>query len=184
MKKYLLLLLLFKGADAFCQPVLPYKNPSLPIEVRANDLIKRMTPEEKFWQLFMIPGDLDNAPDSMYYKGIFGLQVSATSKGDQDDSVKVFCTIKNTGKTAGDEVVQLYTHDVLASVSQPVIQLKDFQRIHFNAGESKEIHFLITPEMLSILDKDLPKVVEHGNFEIMIGASSRDIRLKSILTVK
>jgi beta-glucosidase len=102
----------------------------------------------------------------------------------KNDSVKVFYTIKNTGKFAGDEVTQLYIHDEVASVTQPVMQLKGFQRIHLDAGESKEISFLITPEMLSMLDKDLKRIVEPGDFEIMIGASSRDIRLKQKLTVK
>jgi len=102
----------------------------------------------------------------------------------KNDSVKVFYTIKNTGKYAGDEVTQLYIHDEVASVTQPVMQLKDFQRIHLAAGESKEVEFLITPEMLSMLDKDLQRVVEPGDFEIMIGASSRDIRLKQKLTVR
>ena len=100
------------------------------------------------------------------------------------DSIKVSCTIKNTGGVAGDEVIQLYIHDVLASVSQPVMQLKGFQRIHLNAGELKEVSFMITPQMLSLLDKDLKTVVEPGDFRIMIGASSRDIRLKETLTVK
>ncbi len=102
----------------------------------------------------------------------------------KNDSVKVYCTIKNTGNIAGYEVVQLYIHDILASVSQPVMQLKGFQRIHFNAGESKQITFTITPQMLSILNKDLQTVIEQGDFRIMIGASSRDIRLKETLTVK
>ncbi len=102
----------------------------------------------------------------------------------QKDSVMVSCTIKNTGKFAGDEVVQLYIHDMLASVSQPVMALKGFQRIHLNADESKEISFTITPEMLSMLDKDLKTVIEPGDFRIMIGASSRDIRLKETLTVR
>ncbi len=100
------------------------------------------------------------------------------------DSVKVSCIVKNTGDVAGDEVVQLYIHDVLASVSQPIMQLKGFQRIHLNAGESKEISFMITPQMLSMLNKDLNSVVEPGDFRIMIGASSRDIRLKETLSVK
>ena len=102
----------------------------------------------------------------------------------KNDSAKIYCTIKNTGNVAGDEVVQLYIHDVLASVSQPVMQLKGFQRVHFEAGESKQITFKITPQMLSILDKDLETVVEPGDFRIMIGASSRDIRLKETLTVR
>jgi beta-glucosidase len=75
-------------------------------------------------------------------------------------------------------------HDIYASVTQPVIELKGFQRIHLNAGESKEVSFMITPQMLSLLDKDLKRVVEPGDFRIMIGASSRDLRLKETLTVK
>jgi beta-glucosidase len=93
-------------------------------------------------------------------------------------------SIKNTGDKAGDEVVQLYIHDVLASVSRPVMELKGFQRIHLNAGESKTIAFTITPGMLSMLNKDLQTVIEPGDFRIMIGASSRDIRLKETLMVK
>ena len=92
--------------------------------------------------------------------------------------------IKNAGKIPGDEVVQLYTRDLLASVARPVIELKGFQRIHLKAGEMKEVSFTITPEMLSMLDKDLKSIVEAGGFRIMIGSSSRDIRLKTILTVK
>jgi beta-glucosidase len=80
-------------------------------------------------------------------------------------------------------VVQLYIHDVYASVTQPVTALKDFERIHLNAGESKEVSFMITSEMLSLLDKDLNRIVEPGDFRIMIGASSRDIRLKETLAV-
>jgi beta-glucosidase len=102
----------------------------------------------------------------------------------QNESITALCTIKNSGGKAGDEVVQLYIHDMLASVSRPVMELKGFQRIHLNAGESKTISFNISPDMLSMLNKDLKTVVEPGDFRIMIGASSRDIRLKETLTVK
>ena len=95
----------------------------------------------------------------------------------------VRCSIKNTGSRTGDEVVQLYIRDLLGSVSRPVLELKGFQRIHLEPGETKEISFAITPEMLSMLDKDLKKIVEPGDFRIMIGASSRDIRLKQTLKV-
>jgi beta-glucosidase len=107
-----------------------------------------------------------------------------TNNINQKDSAIVTCTIKNIGKQNGDEVVQLYIHDMLASVSRPVMELKGFQRIHLNAGESKEISFTITPEILSMLDKDLKTVIEPGDFRIMIGASSRDLRLKETFTVK
>ncbi|HLG40790.1 MAG TPA: glycoside hydrolase family 3 C-terminal domain-containing protein, partial [Chitinophagaceae bacterium] len=102
----------------------------------------------------------------------------------KNESVIVHFKIRNTGKMAGDDVVQLYIRDLLSSVSRPVMELKGFQRIHLSAGESKELSFIITPEMLSMLNKDLKTVVEPGDFRIMIGASSRDIRLKTVLTVK
>jgi beta-glucosidase len=100
------------------------------------------------------------------------------------DSSVVRCKITNTGKLAGDEVVQLYIRDELASVARPVIELKGFCRIHLNAGETKEVSFTVNPEMLSMLDIDLKKVVEPGDFRMMIGASSKDIRLRGIITVK
>ncbi len=100
------------------------------------------------------------------------------------ETATVKCTIQNTGKYDGDEVVQLYLHDELASVSRPVIELKGFQRISLKAGESKEVSFRITPEMLTMLDANDKEVIEPGIFRIMIGASSRDLRLKGNLEVK
>lgn len=99
------------------------------------------------------------------------------------ESTTVRCTIKNTGQRAGEEVVQLYIKDMLASVARPVLELKGFQRIHLAPGESKTITFAITPAMLQMLDKDLKPVVEPGDFRIMIGASSKDLHLKGTLTV-
>ncbi|MFT4094583.1 MAG: glycoside hydrolase family 3 C-terminal domain-containing protein, partial [Niabella sp.] len=100
------------------------------------------------------------------------------------DSITVSCIVKNSGTRNGEEVVQLYIHDELASVVRPVMELKGFQRIFLKAGESKKIIFKITPAMLSMLDKDLHPVVEPGDFRIMIGASSKDIRLRAILKVE
>ena len=102
----------------------------------------------------------------------------------KNDTTIVKCTIKNTGDKAGDEVVQLYIRDLLASVARPVMELKGFQRIHLQPGETKQVSFTITPSMLSMLNKDMKTVVEPGDFRLMIGASSRDLRLKETLTVK
>jgi len=102
---------------------------------------------------------------------------------DRNESAILTFTVKNIGSREGDEVVQLYIHDVLSSVSRPVMELKGFQRIHLQPGETKSIQFTITPELLSMLNIDLKKVVEPGDFRIMIGASSRDIRLKTTLRV-
>ena len=80
-------------------------------------------------------------------------------------------------------MVQLYIRDVLASVTRPVIELKGFQRIHLNPGESKSVAFEISPDMLNMLNEDMKWVVEPGEFRIMIGSSSRDIRLTDKLVV-
>jgi beta-glucosidase len=93
----------------------------------------------------------------------------------------VIFTISNTGKYDGDEVVQLYIRDKLASVARPIMELKGFQRIHLKAGESKEITFNINPDMLSMLNEDLKRFVEPGEFQIMIGRSSGDIQLKTVI---
>ena len=92
--------------------------------------------------------------------------------------------LKNTGKYKGDEIVQLYLHDELASVARPVKELKGFHRVSLNPGEEKEIHFIITPDMLTMLDINLKEVIEPGKFRIMIGSSSMDIRLREVFEVK
>jgi beta-glucosidase len=102
----------------------------------------------------------------------------------KEESGTVKCTVKNVGKVAGDEVVQLYIRDMLASVARPVMELKGFQRIHLAPGESKVVSFQIEPSMLKMLNEKMQEVIEPGDFRIMIGASSRDIRLKGILIIK
>lgn len=96
----------------------------------------------------------------------------------KDQQVKVSVTITNTGRYEGEEIVQLYLRDLVASVSRPVQELKDFAKIFLKAGESKTITFIIDTEKLSFYNTELKWVAEPGEFELMIGASSRDIRLK------
>jgi beta-glucosidase len=95
----------------------------------------------------------------------------------------VRCTVKNTGARAGDEVVQLYLHDLLASVARPVEALRGFQRIHLNPGESREVAFTLGVRDLRLLDRELHWVVEPGTFRLLIGSSSKDIRLRGDLIV-
>ncbi|MDY0110925.1 MAG: glycoside hydrolase family 3 C-terminal domain-containing protein [Candidatus Krumholzibacteria bacterium] len=99
------------------------------------------------------------------------------------DTATVRCAVTNTGMRAGDEVVQLYLRDELASVARPVRELKGFSRIHLAPGEIGEVVFAITPELLSFLGPDLKPVVEPGTTRVMVGASSQDIRLHGVLTV-
>jgi beta-glucosidase len=100
------------------------------------------------------------------------------------DSTQVQFVVTNTGNRAGDEVVQLYIRDVIASVARPVKELKGFQRVHLEPGQSAKLSFTITPDMLSMLNLNLDKVVEPGDFRIMIGSSSREIQLRDILRVQ
>ena len=100
------------------------------------------------------------------------------------DSTRVRCVVKNTGSRAGDEVVQLYIRDVLASVVRPVMELEGFQRVSLAPGASTTVTFTIGPEQLRMLDRDLKWIVEPGAFRMMVGASSKDIRLRGELTVR
>lgn len=100
------------------------------------------------------------------------------------DSCSITFTLKNTGSIAGDEVVQLYINDMLASVARPVKELKGFRRIHLAPGEEKEVKFTVGPKHLKMLNQNMEWVVEPGDFRIMIGASAMDIRLREIISVK
>lgn len=100
------------------------------------------------------------------------------------DVTVIRCEVTNTGRRAGDEVVQLYLHDVLASVARPVIQLAGFERVHLEPGETRAVQFTVGQEQLRMLDRDMHWVVEPGTFRVMIGASSKDIRLRDEFTVR
>lgn len=100
------------------------------------------------------------------------------------ESTRVLVDVKNTGQRTGEEVVQLYIRDVFSSVTRPVKELKGFIRISLKAGEQKTIALPISPEHLSFTDITMKRTVEAGDFEIMVGNSSRDSDLrKLILTV-
>jgi beta-glucosidase len=101
-----------------------------------------------------------------------------------DEKVSVSCRIRNMGKVSGSEVVQLYIRDELASVARPVLELKGFSKIALAPGEEKVVSFLITKEMLTMINGKHEKVAEPGMFRIMIGSSSRDLHLKTDLELK
>lgn len=101
----------------------------------------------------------------------------------QVQPVTVRCKVTNTGKRAGDEVVQLYVRDILSSVTTYEKNLVGFDRIHLNPGETKELTFTIEPRDLQLLNSDNHWVVEPGDFKVMVGASSEDIRLNDRFTV-
>ena len=95
----------------------------------------------------------------------------------------VTCKVTNTGKRSGDEVIQLYVRDVLSSVTTYEKNLAGFERVHLKPGETKEITFPIDCKALELLNANMHWVVEPGDFTLMLGASSTDIRLNGTLTV-
>ncbi len=95
-----------------------------------------------------------------------------------DGDITVKCTVANTGKVLGDEVVQLYIRDVYSSVTTYVKVLRGFERITLKPGESREVKFTLKPQDLGLWDINNKFTVEPGDFEVMVGASSEDIKLK------
>ena len=137
---------------------------------------------------------------SIYPKYEFGYGLSYTSfeysnlqlsknTMKQDEQITVSVTVKNSGKYDGEEIVQLYIRDLVASVIRPVKELKDFKKLSLKAGESQVIRFVIDRDKLSFyaphpLDsRQINLLAEPGDFDIMIGASSRDIRLKGSIAL-
>ncbi len=100
-----------------------------------------------------------------------------------DGSVDVTVEVKNTGARAGDEVVQLYIRDQVSSVTRPVKELKGFQRVSLAPGETKTVTFKVTPQALRFWNADMKRIVEPGDFDIMVGPNSVDLK-KTVLTVK
>jgi len=115
--------------------------------------------------------------------GYTGLQANPaviTTSGTTDIAV----TVTNTGAVAGDEITQLYIRDLVSSVTTPAIALKGFARTSLAPGQSKTLHFRLTPDQLALYNADMKRVVEPGEFKLMIGSSSTDIRLTGSLRVR
>ena len=139
------------------------------------------TKDYKVWS----PNYLDVVQGPLYPFG-YGLTYSSFSYGDLklssttmkgDGSVTASITVTNTGNRESTEVVQLYIHDVIASVSRPVKELKDFQRVTLKAGESRNVEFHITADKLKFYDYNLNYVLEPGEFEIMVGGNCREVKV-------
>lgn len=141
---------------------------------------------EKFRSSYL---DVDNEPLYPFGYGLSyttfqysDIALSASAMG-QDGSITAAVTVTNTGKRDGAEVVQLYIRDLVGSITRPVKELKGFEKIFLKAGESKTVTFKITPELLRFYDYDLKQVAEPGDFDVMIGGDSRNVR-STRLTLK
>ena len=137
-------------------------------------------------------GNMSRINGALYPFG-YGLSYTTFEYSDLDitprvitpnESATVRLKVTNTGKRAGDEVVQLYIRDVLSSITTYEKNLAGFQRIHLEPGETQELFFTIDRKHLELLDADMKWVVEPGDFVLMAGASSEDIRLNGTLTVE
>lgn len=141
---------------------------------------------EKFRSSYL---DVDNEPLYPFGYGLSyttfqysDIALSASAMG-QDGSITAAVTVTNTGKRDGAEVVQLYIRDLVGSITRPMKELKGFEKIFLKAGESKTVTFKITPELLRFYDYDLKQVAEPGDFDVMIGGDSRNVR-SARLTLK
>lgn len=139
--------------------------------------------EEKLYKSSYI--DLPNTPKFPFGYGLSyttfnysNLKLSKT-KMSASETIEVTLNITNTGKYEGEEVIQLYLQDKFASLIRPISELKDFQKIKLGIGETKTITFVIDNQKLSFYNEKLEFNSEPGDFNLMIGSSSEDIRLKS-----
>jgi beta-glucosidase len=115
----------------------------------------------------------------------FGLSYTTYSYGkptldkttiSKTENITVTVPVSNTGKVAGEETVQLYIRDVISSGSRPIMELKDFTKVKLNPGETKNVTFTITPEKLMFYNYELKKVLESGDFNVMVGPNSTNVQ--------
>ena len=134
---------------------------------------------EKFRSNYL---DVDN--DALYPFG-YGLSYTTFRFSDitlnrssigMDNELVASVTVTNTGDRAGSEVVQLYIRDLVGSVTRPVKELKGFEKIYLQPNESRTVRFTIAPEMLKFYNADLKFVAEPGDFDVMIGPDSRNVK--------
>lgn len=133
-----------------------------------------------------------DAPNEPLYPFGYGLSYTDFAYGDltldstaldSDGTITATVKVTNTGKRAGDEVVQFYIRDMEGTVARPVKELKHFERITLQPGESKDVSFAITPEALKFYDYNLDYVAEPGEFQVMVGPDSRRLQSKSFVLI-
>jgi beta-glucosidase len=188
-----------KGGDAIADILFGDYNPSgklsitIPRHAGQLPVYYNYKPSKKYW----LEEGWGNSYADIDYKPLydfgFGLsystfeystiQLSPETNGPHGNFI-VSVDIKNVSANAGSEVVQLYVRDKISTVVRPVKELKGFSKIHLNPNETKTVQFQVGPKELKMLDQDLNWVVEPGEFHIMVGSSSEDIRQEGIITVK
>ena len=189
-------------ADAICDVIFGDKSPSGKLTVSMpksvgqlpiyyNKLSSGRPVEDNHPNFVLFNGNYMDISNGPLYPFGYGLSYTTFEYSDLtlsksqitgNESVMAKITVKNTGNYDADEIVQLYIHDIYASMCRPIKELKGFKRIFIPKGESREVEFEITPEMLKFYNYDLQFVLEKGDFEIMAGGNSSDLK-KAKLTV-
>ncbi len=130
--------------------------------------------------------DLPNNPKFAFGYGLsytkfqYSNLVLSRKKMAAKETITASFTVTNTGSCAGEEVAQLYIGDMVASVVRPVKELKGFEKFALQPGESRTVSFDISEDLLSFYNNQLEKIAEAGEFKLMIGAASDDIRLDTM----
>jgi beta-glucosidase len=159
----------------------------IPLYYNHKNTGRPMSPDNKFTSKY-----LDSPNDPVYPFG-YGLSYTTLEYGDivlstnelrGDETLIASVTLTNTGKYAGEEIVQLYINDPVASISRPVKELKGFKKIMLKPGEKRDVTFEITPEDLMFYNSDLKYDWEPGEFVIFIGGNSRDVKSAKVNWLK
>ena len=154
----------------------------IPVYYNAKPTGRPMDPSDKFTSKYL---DVSNTPlypfgygrsYTTFRYGDIGL--SSESMG-WNDTLVVTVTVRNTGATAGEEVVQLYTRDVVGSLTRPVKELKGFQKIYLEPGASKRLQFRLTAGDLAFVNGKLERMAEPGEFRVMVGPDSEHLKEKT-----
>jgi len=180
-----------QGGNAIAEVLFGDVNPSGKLPVTIPEVIGQVPLNYNHLPFKPLNAYIGTGNDPMFPFG-FGLSYTtfkygnlklSSSKINKDEDVTVSLEVKNTGAVDGAEIVQLYIHDKYASIVRPVKELKGFDKVFLKPGETKTVTFTIKPKDLSFWNIDMKFVVEPGDFEIMIGSSSEDIKLRTVLTV-
>lgn len=159
----------------------------IPLYYASKNTGRPMDPNNKYSSKYL---DVPNSPlypfgyGLSYTKFDYGNVVLNKSRIRPADKLQVKVTVTNSGKYDGEETVQLYIRDLVASVTQPVKELRGFQKIFLKKGESREISFTLTVDDLKLYNKDMQWVSEPGDFMVMVGGNSRDLKEASFTLVK
>lgn len=161
---------------------MPYSEGQIPVYYNHFNTGRPKSPNHPAYQKYR--SNYLDAPNEPLYPFGYGLSYTDFAYSDfkldgttlrPDGKLKAFVTVTNTGSRSGDEIVQLYLRDVQASVARPVKELKHFERISLEPGQSKTVKFTISPDDLKFYNYDLQYVAEPGDFKVMVGPDSRRV---------